>query len=197
MGAVYKARQKSLDRVVALKVLPPRIAKSATFIERFQREARASAKLCHPNLVQGIDVGQDPKSKLWYFAMEFVDGPTLKKLMKQERRLKEKRALEIVREVARALDAIHSVGMIHRDIKPDNILLTSAGEVKVADFGLTREVDDDAEMTQAGSAVGTPHYMPPEQVRGENDLDIRSDLYALGATLFHILTGKTPFSGKQ
>jgi serine/threonine-protein kinase len=197
MGAVYKARQKSLDRVVALKILPPRIAKNATFIERFQREARASAKLYHPNVVHGIDVGQDPKSKLWYFAMEFVDGPTLRKLLKEQKRIPERRALELMSEVARALDAINSVGMVHRDIKPDNILISTRGEVKVADLGLTREVDDDAEMTQSGHAVGTPHYMPPEQVRGEKDLDIRGDLYALGATLFHIVTGETPFKGNS
>ena len=195
MGAVFKARQKSLDRIVALKILPPHIAHDGQFLERFQREARASAKLCHPNVVQGIDVGQDPRSKLWYFAMEFVDGPTLRKLIKQEQRLPEARALLIVREVARALVAINESGMIHRDIKPDNIILNTRGEVKVADLGLTRAMDDTSEMTQSGQAVGTPHYMSPEQVRGRTDLDIRVDLYALGATLFHMVTGTTPFKG--
>jgi serine/threonine-protein kinase len=195
MGAVFKARQRSLDREVALKILPPRIAVNASFIERFQREARTSARLCHPNIVQGIDVGQDPKSKLWYFAMEYVDGPSLKALIEKRKRIEERRALEIVGEVAAALEAIDHAGMVHRDIKPDNILLNSSGAVKVADLGLARACDSDAGLTQVGQTVGTPHYMSPEQVRGEIDVDIRADIYALGATLFHMVTGKAPFTG--
>jgi serine/threonine-protein kinase len=195
MGAVFKARQRSLDRIVALKILPPNIAANATFIERFQREARTSAKLCHPNIVQGIDVGQDPRSKLWYFAMEYVDGPSLRAVIRKRKVFEEHRALKIAHEVVCALEAIDRAGMIHRDIKPDNILLTSDGAVKVADLGLARFSGGDAEMTQMGQAVGTPHYMSPEQVRGDADVDIRADLYALGATLFHMVTGEAPFSG--
>jgi len=197
MGAVFKARQKSLDRVVALKVLPPSIAKDAKFIERFQREARASAKLNHPNIVQGIDVGKDPATGLWYFAMEYVDGPTLKKVLEEQKVLPEERALAIVREVAKALETIGSHQMVHRDIKPDNILLTQRGEAKLADLGLAKQLNEDASITQSGQTVGTPHYMAPEQVRGKfEECDIRTDIYALGGTFFHLVTGRPPFEGQ-
>jgi len=197
MGAVFKARQKSLDRIVALKVLPPSIAKDANFIERFQREARASAKLNHPNIVQGIDVGKDPASGLWYFAMEYVDGPSLKNVLQEQRVIPQERALAIAREVAKALETIAAHKMVHRDIKPDNILLTQRGETKLADLGLAKQLNEDASLTQSGQAIGTPHYMAPEQVRGNFEgCDIRTDIYALGATLFHLVTGHPPFSGE-
>jgi tetratricopeptide (TPR) repeat protein/predicted Ser/Thr protein kinase len=197
MGAVFKARQKSLDRVVALKVLPPSIAKDAKFIERFQREARASARLNHPNIVQGIDVGKDPATGLWFFAMEYVDGPTLKKVLEEQKVIPEERALAIVKEVARALETIGSHQMVHRDIKPDNILLTQRGEAKLADLGLAKQMNEDASITQSGQTVGTPHYMAPEQVRGKfEECDIRTDIYALGGTLFHLVTGRPPFEGQ-
>jgi serine/threonine-protein kinase len=220
MGTVLKARQISLDRVVALKVLPPKIAqKDPVFVERFIREARTSAKLNHPNIVQGIEVGKDEATQLYFFAMEFIDGPTVKALLKQQRVLEEKRALEIALGVTQALICAHRAGIVHRDIKPDNILLTSRGEPKLADLGLARhaldeESDDDsktsaddpfglqssrkADLTQAGSAVGTPSYMAPEQIRAEMDkIDARTDLYALGTTLFHMLTGKPPYTGNN
>jgi eukaryotic-like serine/threonine-protein kinase len=197
MGAVFKARQKSLDRIVALKVLPPSIAKDAKFIERFQREARACAKLNHPNIVQGVDVGKDEASGVWYFAMEFIDGPSVLKALKTDGPIPETRALEIARDVARALECAASHGIVHRDIKPDNILLTANGDAKLADLGLAKQMNDDASLTQSGQAVGTPFYMAPEQVRGASaEIDIRTDLYALGGTLFHLVTGKPPFSGE-
>jgi len=197
MGTVFKARQKSLDREVALKVLPPSIAKDASFIERFQREARASAKLNHPHIVSGIDVGQDPATGLWYFAMEFVDGPTLKKVMKEHGRLSEEAIIKLGLQIGSALECLDSNGMIHRDIKPDNIMLNKDGEAKLADLGLAKDLRDDASLTQSGRAMGTPFYMSPEQVRGENDtLDIRADIYAFGATLYHLATGMTPFQGE-
>ena len=196
MGAVFKARQANLDREVALKILPPSIAADATFIERFRGEARASAKLCHPNIVQGIDVGLDESSGLWYFAMEFIDGPTVKSLIEKRGAIDEAEALRIAGEVAQGLAAINHAGMVHRDIKPDNVLLTSTGAVKVADLGLSRDLMNAAsDKTTAGQAVGTPHYMSPEQVRGSKDVDIRADFYGLGATLFHMVTGRQPFDG--
>ena len=196
MGAVFKARQKSLDRIVAVKVLPPSIAKNAKFIERFQREARASAKFNHPNIVQGIDVGQDQASGLWYFAMEYVDGPSLKQVLAEQKVLPESRGLAIVREIAKALECVAANGMVHRDIKPDNILLTKRGEAKLADLGLAKQLHDDAGITQSGQSVGTPHYMAPEQARGKlAEIDIRTDIYALGGTLFHLVTGRTPYVG--
>ncbi|MBE7464141.1 MAG: protein kinase [Planctomycetes bacterium] len=199
MGAVFKARQISLDRIVALKILPPSIAKDQTFIERFMREARSSAKLNHPNAVQGIDVGQDPATGLYYFAMELVDGPTLKQVLQDEGKLDEVRVLEIALDVTKALEAAEKISLVHRDIKPDNILLTANGTPKLADLGLAKQTNSDGEdagLTQTGKAIGTPFYMAPEQVRGHNDkIDTRTDLYALGATLFHLLTGHPPFQG--
>ena len=197
MGSVFRARQKSLDRIVALKILPPSVAKDAKFIERFQREARASAKLNHPNIVQGIDVGQDPATGLWYFAMELVDGPSLLTVLKQQGALPEERVLRIAMDMARALQAAAKEGIVHRDIKPDNILLSSTGQAKLADLGLAKQVREDASLTQAGMALGTPFYMAPEQIRGQLDqLDQRTDLYALGGTLFHLVTGRKPFEGE-
>ncbi|MCW8133553.1 MAG: serine/threonine protein kinase [Planctomycetota bacterium] len=201
MGAVYKARQISLDRMVALKILPPEIAADEQFIERFKREAQTSAKLNHPNIVQGIDVGRDEATQLWYFAMEFIDGASLQKILNQEKTLPEERVLEISLDVARALECAERAGIVHRDIKPDNILVGKDGAVKLADLGLAKRASGEGEnaaLTQAGKAVGTPFYMSPEQIRGENDqIDIRTDIYALGATMFHLLTGKTPYQGNN
>jgi serine/threonine protein kinase len=197
MGAVFKARQKSLDRIVALKVLPPEIAKDKQFIERFQREARASAKLNHPNIVQGIDVGNDPATGLWYFAMEFIEGPSLRKILDEQKSIPEARVLEIARAIGRALEAVDSHKMVHRDIKPDNILIAPDGEPKLADLGLAKQLNDDISLTQSGQAVGTPYYMAPEQAQGKSsECDIRTDIYALGATLFHLITGRPPFDGE-
>jgi len=201
MGVVYKARQKSLDRVVALKILPPRFAKNKVFVERFIREARASAALNHPNIVQGIDVGE--AQGLYYFAMEFLDGETVSQRFKREGPLPLQDVLEIGRQTALALAHAHGKGMIHRDIKPDNLMLARAAggnrqafTVKVMDLGLARMVEDDASMTEAGKAVGTPHYISPEQARGDKDLTARCDLYSLGCTLLHMAAGKTPYQGE-
>ncbi len=199
MGSVFKARQQSMDRIVALKILPPSIARDESYITRFQREARASAKLNHPNIVQGINVGQDEASGLWFFAMEYIDGPTLKTVLKNEKTLPEARVLAIGRDMALALACAEAHNIVHRDIKPDNILITARNESKLADLGLARQTGgnkEDAALTQDGKALGTPHYMSPEQVRGENNqIDIRTDIYALGATLYHLLSGRTPFEG--
>ena len=194
MGAVFKARQVSVDRVVALKILPPKHAKQQQFLVRFLREAQAAARLDHPNIVQGIDAGQ--AGGYYYFAMEFVDGRTLKDILEAEGRLPERRALEITRDIARALDCAHEAGLIHRDVKPDNILVTANGTPKLADLGLAREAArTDSSVTVVGTALGTPDYISPEQVRGEADLDGRTDIYSLGATLYHLLTGSPPYTG--
>ena len=194
MGAVYKARQTKLDRIVALKILPPRLARSKTFTERFLREARSAAKLDHPNIVQAISAGQD--GVYYYFAMECVSGPTVARMLKAKGVLPERRALEIARDVARALDCAHEAGLVHRDVKPDNVLVDADGVAKLADLGLAREIDGtDANLTQAGIAIGTPNYISPEQIRGERDIDGRSDIYSLGATLYHMLVGQAPYAG--
>ncbi|MCW8130811.1 MAG: protein kinase [Planctomycetota bacterium] len=197
MGTVYKARQAGLDRIVALKILSPKIANNQTFITRFQREARASAKLNHPNVVQGIDVGHDDEHDVWYFAMEYVNGPSVLSLLKDTGKIPEIRALEIARDVARALECAARNGIVHRDIKPDNVLMTLQGEAKLADLGLARHVEEDVGITAEDRAIGTPLYMAPEQARGnEQEIDLRSDIYALGATMYHMVTGRPPFEGK-
>ncbi|MFC1806545.1 serine/threonine-protein kinase, partial [Planctomycetota bacterium] len=193
MGTVYKARQVSMNRVVALKVLPPKLAKDKSFVQRFIREAQSAASLQHPNIVQGIDVGV--ADGYYYFAMEFVDGSTVKDLITRQGRVDERRALEIARDVARALEHAHKRGIIHRDIKPDNVMLTAEGEVKLADLGLARRVEDAGSVTLEGTALGTPYYMAPEQVRGQPDVDTRADIYALGASLYHMVTGTVPYDG--
>jgi predicted Ser/Thr protein kinase len=195
MGAVYKARQISMDRIVALKVLPPALARDESFVERFLREARVVAKLNHPNIVQGIDVGT--ADKYHYFAMEYVEGETVQELIAREGAMAERRALDIVLQIAHALHHAHRHGMVHRDIKPDNIMLTTAGVAKLCDLGLAKSMAGDSTLTQTGMAVGTPHYLSPEQARGDHDVDIRSDIYSLGATLYHLVLGRTPFSGSS
>ncbi|GMV82020.1 MAG: hypothetical protein AMXMBFR7_32040 [Planctomycetota bacterium] len=200
MGAVFKARQISMDREVALKILPPKVAQDPGFIERFLREARASGQLNHPNIVQGIDAGFDKPSGLYYFAMEYIDGPSLKTVLKEKGKLPESEVRKIAQEMGEALKTAEAQGLVHRDIKPDNILLTTRGAAKLADLGLAKKIEgegeEEAELTQAGKAVGTPFYMAPEQIRGQNDqIDIRTDFYALGATLFHLVTGEAPFKG--
>ncbi|MFH1732711.1 MAG: protein kinase [Planctomycetota bacterium] len=194
MGAVFKARQISADRIVALKILPPRLARNKTFTERFLREARSAAKLNHPHIVQAITAGQD--GAYYYFAMECVSGPTVARMLKAKGVLPERRALEIARDVARALDCAHEAGLVHRDVKPDNILVDADGAAKLADLGLAREIEvTDADLTQPGVAVGTPNYISPEQIRGEHGIDGRSDIYSLGATLYHMLVGQAPYAG--
>ncbi|MCZ7648682.1 MAG: serine/threonine protein kinase [Planctomycetota bacterium] len=202
MGAVFKVRQKSLDRIVALKILPPSLAKNKQFVERFVREARASAALNHPNIVQGIDVGEDKGVN--YFAMEYIDGETVHERFKREGPLPVKDVLEIGRQTALALAHAHTRNLIHRDIKPANLMLLKPGSasqgltVKVMDLGLARALEDeDGHRTEAGSALGTPFYLSPEQARGESNLSGACDLYCLGGTLYHLLTGKPPYEGES
>ena len=195
MGAVFRARQTSMDRVVALKVLPQRLAKNKEFVARFLREARSAGRLNQPCIVQAFDAGE--ADGYYYIAMEYVDGPCLDDLLETDGALPEKQALEIARDIAKALKYAHATGLIHRDVKPANILLTLDWDAKLADLGLAREsmVDSDSSLTNIGVALGTPDYMSPEQVRGEGDIDGRCDIYSLGATLYHLLAGSAPFKG--
>lgn len=193
MGAVYKARQKSVDRIVALKVLPPKLARDAEFVERFFREARSVAKLNHQNIVRGIDVGES--DGFHFFAMEFVDGESVRHLMRKTGRIEDKKALDIIIQITKALEHAHRNDLIHRDIKPDNILYTKNGVAKLADLGLAKSVKHDTSVTLSGIALGTPNYISPEQAMGAKDVDIRSDIYSLGATFYHMLTGQTPYKG--
>jgi serine/threonine-protein kinase len=193
MGTVYKAKQVSMDRVVAIKVLSSRYSKDRTFVERFLREARAVAKLNHENIITGIDVGE--ANGHHYFVMEFVDGAPVTSLMKRDGRIDEQRCLRIAIQVARALSHAHKNGIVHRDIKPENVMLTATGAAKLCDLGLAKQTKGDAEVTMDGTSVGTPNYISPEQARGEDKIDIRSDIYSLGASLYHMAVGAPPFSG--
>ena len=200
MAKVYKAKQISLDRTVAVKVLPKRMSENPEFVERFYKEGRAAARLSHNNIVQAIDVASTPDD-IHYFVMEYVEGKTLYDLMQpppvgEGRVFSEQEALDITIQIAEALAHAHRRGLIHRDVKPKNILLTAAGIAKLTDLGLAREKDDKAAAeSEAGKAYGTPYYISPEQIRGEVDIDFRADLYSLGATMYHLVTGQPPFDG--
>jgi serine/threonine-protein kinase len=194
MGIVYRARQRSMDRDVAVKVLHPHLAADSSFVDRFYREAKASGKLTHPNIIRGIAAGE--AGGRFYFAMEFVDGETAADLLKQRGRISATEVAKIGLEVAQALQHAHSRQIVHRDIKPSNIMIDREGVVKVADLGLAKATSEDSGLTEAGAVYGTPAYMAPEQASDAANADHRSDIYALGATLYHLLTGTKPFAGK-
>jgi len=192
MGAVYKARQKDLDRVVAVKVLPKELANAPGFAERFTREAKALAKLNHPHIVTVHDFGQ--ANGLFYLVMEFVDGVNLRQAM-QAGRLTPEQALTIVPQVCDALQFAHEEGIVHRDIKPENILLDKRGRVRIADFGLAKllgKSETDATLTGHHQVMGTLRYMAPEQMEGSHDVDHRADIFSLGVVFYEMLTGDLP-----
>src|ERR1022692_2902574 len=194
MGAVYKARQPSLDRFVALKILAPRSGGDLDFAGRFTREARALAKLSHPNIVAVYDFGQT--ENLSYFIMEFVDGPNLR----QAGKLSPREAMEIIPQICTALQFAHDEGIVHRDIKPENVLLDKKGRVKSADFGLAKILGQEPQafrLTGAKDIMGTPHYMAPEQVEHPQDVDHRADIYSLGVVFYEMLTGELPLGKFQ
>ena len=201
MATVYKARQMSLDRIVAVKVLPKKLSENPEFVERFYKEGRAAARLSHNNIVQAIDVGCAPEG-YHYFVMEYVEGQTLYDIMQpppigEGRNFAEAEALDVTIQMADALAHAHLRNLVHRDVKPKNILLTRDGVAKLTDLGLARAMDDkDAAETEAGKAYGTPYYISPEQIRGDVDIDFRADIYSLGATMYHLVTGKPPFDGE-
>jgi eukaryotic-like serine/threonine-protein kinase len=197
MAEVFRARDIRLDRVVGVKTLRDDLARDQTFQARFRREAQSAASLNHPSIVAVYDTGEDMVGSLPvpYIVMEFVDGRTLRDLLKDNRRLLPERALEITDGVLRALDYSHRNGIVHRDIKPGNVMLTRSGDVKVMDFGIARAVaDSQLTMTQTAQVIGTAQYLSPEQARGER-VDARSDLYSTGCLLYELLTGRPPFTG--
>jgi serine/threonine-protein kinase len=196
MATVFLAQQESLDRPVAIKVLPKKFSENEEFLERFYKEGRAAAKLNDANIVQAYDVGQS--GEYHYFVMEYVDGDTVFEQIVEKKKLSEQEAMPIIRQVALALKHAHEVGFIHRDIKPKNIMIAKTGDVKLADLGLARALDDvEAAEAEAGRAYGTPYYISPEQIRGKKEITPAADIYGLGATLYHMVTGKVPFSGKN
>lgn len=193
MGSVYKARQLSLDRVVALKVLPSRLAGDKRYLDRFLREAKAAGRLNHPNIVTAVDFGES--DGLYYYAMDYIEGVNVGAILEEEGKLGEDEALAIALQIAKALEHAHKHNIIHRDIKPENIMLDMEGMARLCDLGLAREANEDGALTQVGIVLGTPYYVSPEQAQGRRDLDIRSDIYSLGITLFHMVTGEVPFKG--
>ena len=189
MGVVYKARQQSLDRLVALKLLNAQLASSEEFSKRFDREAKVLASLNHPNVVHVHDFGRE--DGLLYLVMEHVDGPTLDDVLRRKP-VDPTRFLTSVRDVSKGLQRVHEAGLVHRDIKPSNILLTREGTAKISDFGLAIETEETQKLTQSGMFVGTPHYVSPEHAQGKK-VDGRSDLYSLGIILFEGFAGRPPF----
>ncbi|MGI5268250.1 Stk1 family PASTA domain-containing Ser/Thr kinase [Nonomuraea sp. CA-218870] len=197
MAEVYRARDIRLDRIVAIKTLRSDLARDHTFQARFRREAQSAASLNHPAVVAVYDTGEDVTdgTPVPYIVMEYVDGRTLRDLLRADRRLIPERATELVDGILRALDYSHRGGIVHRDIKPANVMITTAGDVKVMDFGIARAMADSAAtMTQTAQVIGTAQYLSPEQARGER-VDARSDIYSTGCVLYELLTGQPPFTG--
>jgi predicted Ser/Thr protein kinase len=193
MGAVYKARQTALDRLAALKILPPLVGDDPAFAERFTREARALARLNHPHIVSVYDFGKT-EDGLYYFVMEFVDGTDLRHVIRSGE-ISPKEALAIVPQICEALQYAHEEGIVHRDIKPENVLLDKKGRAKIADFGLAKLLDRPPAaytLTDPQQKVGTPHYMAPEQVEHPHEVDHRADIYSLGVVFYEMLTGELP-----
>lgn len=196
MGAVYQARQKGLDRMVALKILPEEFGHDVKFALRFTREARTLAKLNHPNIVSVYEFGN--VGDVYYFLMEFVDGSTLRDVVRAGQ-LAPEHALAIVPHLCDALQYAHDQGFVHRDIKPENILMAKDGSVKIADFGLSRIIGNDqaTSLTQTHQVLGTPRYMAPEQFEGSHQVDHRADIFSLGVVFYEMLTGELPIGRFQ
>ncbi len=196
MATVFKGKQLSLDRDVAIKILPRKFSSNPQFVERFYAEGRAAASLNHPNIVQAFDVGK--AGDYHYFVMEYVDGRTVYDDIVKHKRFSENEAIEIAIQVAEALMHAHERGLIHRDVKPKNIMINKDGVVKLADLGLARAMSDkEAAEAESGKAFGTPYYISPEQIRGETTIGPPADIYSLGATLYHMVAGNVPYDGKN
>ena len=194
MADVYEARDTLLGRRVAVKVLHSQFSSDEAFVKRFRREAQAAANLSHPNIVGIYDWGQEGST--YFIVMELIEGRSLRDVLREEGPLLPRRAIEISAEVAAALSVAHRSGLVHRDIKPGNMLLAADGTVKVTDFGIARAWDDSSELTKTGSVIGTATYFSPEQAQGA-PADERSDIYALGVVMYEMLTGRPPFSGEN
>src|SRR5271165_3244453 len=193
MGAVYKAADRELDRFVALKVIRPELASNSAILARFKQELLLAHQVTHRNVIRIYDLGE--AEGVMFITMEFIEGKDLRSLIREKQKFSPEEAVEVIQQVCQALDAAHSVGVIHRDLKPQNIMQDPTGRILVMDFGLARTVGGDG-MTQTGAIVGTMEYMSPEQALGK-DLDQRSDLFALGLILYELLTGKTPFQAES
>ena len=191
MGTVYKGCHRLTGQVVAIKIVPPNLVHNPVLQKRFENEFRAASSLDHPNIVRALDYGMAEGRP--FLVLEFVEGESLGRRLARGGRLPEAEAMRIIGLAARGLEHAHQQGLVHRDVKPDNILLTPDGQVKIADLGLVKEVEADLNLTRTGRGLGTPHYMAPEQFRNAKNADIRCDIYSLGATLYAMVTGQQPF----
>ena len=194
MSSVYRALDRLLERNVALKILHPHYGDDEEYVERFRREARAVAQLSHPNIVTVIDRGESDGQQ--YIVFEYIDGESLKQLVDRTGPLPARRAIELVLQVADALAFAHQAGLVHRDVKPQNILVTEDGQAKVTDFGIARSLDVEHGVTQTGTVLGTSNYLSPEQARGQA-VTPATDVYSLGVVVFELLTGEVPFPGEN
>src|SRR5437899_3492606 len=193
MGAVYKAKHRDLNRMVALKVIRPDLARNESIIQRFKQELILAHQVTHKNVIRIYDLGEAEGLK--FITMEYIEGEDLRTLIQEKHKLSPEAAVEIMQQVCRALEAAHSVGVIHRDLKPQNVMRDKTGRILVMDFGLARSLEGEG-MTQTGALIGTMDYMSPEQALGK-DLDQRSDLFALGLIFYELLTGKMPFKAES
>jgi serine/threonine protein kinase len=191
MGAVYRARHRGNGQLVALKIMPAYLASKGVLLQRFRREYEVARSLQHPHIVRALDFGFVGGSP--YLVMEYVEGESLGQRLEREGRLPEEEALRIITQVAEGLHCAHQQGLVHRDVKPDNILLTREGQAKLADLGLVKELETETHLTRTGRGLGTPNFMAPEQFRDAKHVDARCDIYALGATLYMMVTGELPF----
>src|SRR5579871_5194609 len=191
MGAIYRGRHRETGQIVAIKIMPPHMAQNPVLLKRFEQEFRAASRLDHPNIVRAIDYGDTGDQP--YLVMEFVDGESLGQKLEREGRMPEAEAIRIIAQVAQGLHRAHKQNLVHRDVKPDNILVTPEGVAKLADLGLVKETETDLNLTKTGRGLGTPHFMAPEQFRNAKNADIRCDIYSLGATLYQMVTGELPF----
>ncbi len=191
MGTVYKGRHRTTAQVVAIKIVPPHMTGNAIFLKRFEQEYNAAKALDHPNIVKALDFGRDANTP--FLVMEFVEGESLGQILEHSHHLPEQEAVKIIGQVSQGLHKAHKLGLIHRDVKPDNILLTPDGQVKLVDLGLVKEIDTDLNLTRTNRGLGTPHFMAPEQFRNAKNADVRCDVYSMAATLYMMVTGELPF----
>ncbi len=191
MGTVYRGRNRSTGEIVAVKVVPPHLLSNPVVLKRFEQEYNVARSIDHPNIVKALDFGRE--DDLRYLVMEFVDGESLGQKIERDGRMDEDEAIRIIAQVALGLQAAHELGVIHRDVKPDNVLITADGQAKLTDLGLVKELEADLNLTRTGRGLGTPHFMAPEQFRNAKRADVRCDIYSLGATLYMMVTGELPF----
>lgn len=191
MGAIYRGRNRATSEIVAIKIMPPHMATNDTLLKRFEQEFRVANRLDHTNIVRALDYGTEGNTP--YLVMEFVDGESLGQRIERDGPIPEVEAIRIIAQVAQGLHRAHKLGLIHRDVKPDNILITRDGVAKLADLGLVKEQEADLNLTKTGRGLGTPHFMAPEQFRNAKGADARCDIYSLGATLYMMVTGELPF----